>query len=629
MSLRFLEVALMSILIPGLAANAEPPTPLSLPERSPTPAAGQEALRSAWNTASCQNQFGRAVASENGLLLTTEKFTSNEFNLQISWRTTVPLQRGQLVLLRFAGRSLKSADMTGQTQLGVFFQKSSPDWHKSIQTYVQMDDQWQWFDIPFKVLGDYGPGESSINFSFGFAPQVAEIACLQLFAYPADTEISSLPRTQPPPGEPDPELYERTIARIVEYRGLLNTRLNGDPSPTPGRTLHVSADAGAGGDGSAASPFATIQDAVDVAQPGDTILVAAGTYDRYPANQNQFHTKITARGRPDAWISIRAATGKVRPRIVAPTWKAFDLSGVAYVEIEGFEIQGVLSPISSRSGNGIAIVDRSTHVRIIDNTIHGFGGGGIYTHHADYVHIEGNVVHHTSHGSEWGNSAISMYQGINSDDAPGYHNVIRRNIAYGNENLKPFKHGGGQITDGNGIILDDNRHTQNKSKEGPYLGWTLIENNLVYGNGGRGIHSYLSDRIDVINNTVYMNQHSKDIRSGEITAICAEMMSFLNNIVVTTPNARANTDDRSRNIVFAHNLYFNTDDLLAGKYPIVGKDPMFRGAAIDTTDPESFRLSPSSPALAAGLESIAPLDDLFGNPRAESVDLGAIQGSSH
>lgn len=44
------------------------------------------------------------------------------------------------------------------------------------------------------------------------------------------------------------------------------------------RTLHVSTSGTAGGDGSAAHPFRTVQPAVDLARPGDTVAVHAGSY---------------------------------------------------------------------------------------------------------------------------------------------------------------------------------------------------------------------------------------------------------------------------------------------------------------------------------------------------------------
>ena len=598
---------------------------------TPVPAGGQSVLAPDWAARALQrhgkgNEFGVATRSEAGLLLTSTKLAPADYKIDVGVKNEIALAKGQPMLLRFAARAVKPAEMTGSTQLSLAFQKASPDWFKSFGMTLQLNDHWQRFDVPFKMLASHAPGEAVLNFAFGFAPQVAEIADVQLIAYPAGTDVASLPRTQAPVGTPDPKDYADAVARIVEFRKQLDARLAA-PIPLPGRTIHAAARSPAGGDGSAAKPFATIQAGVDVARPGDTVLVAPGLYDEYDTKQKQNHTLITLKGRPDAWISIRAADGPARPKIVAPTWCAIRLSGAAYVEVKGFDVEGRLDPMSEESGNGIGIIDQSHHIRMIDNVVHGFGGAGIYASKADYVHLEGNTTYHTSHGSTYGTSGISLYQCVAVDDAPGWHNVIRRNVSYDNENLKPFRYGGGQITDGNGIIVDDFRHTQHDSTFGPYKPYTLIENNLVYGNGGRGIHSFLSDHVDAINNTIYMDQRTKDIRNGDLTAIRADGMTFFNNVVVARSDLRAIAQDGSSRVVIANNGFFNTEDFLAGKDAVVATDAMFEDAAEDAKTPRQFRPKAGSPLIGAGLAAVAPKDDLLGKPRAAAADLGAIQSA--
>jgi len=67
---------------------------------------------------------------------------------------------------------------------------------------------------------------------------------------------------------------------------------------TPTTILHVNDDAPAGGDGSAAAPFRTIQEGVDRATAGTQVLVADGIY----------HEEITfpASGNVNQWIQVKA-----------------------------------------------------------------------------------------------------------------------------------------------------------------------------------------------------------------------------------------------------------------------------------------------------------------------------------
>ena len=66
-----------------------------------------------------------------------------------------------------------------------------------------------------------------------------------------------------------------------------------------GITLYVDINAPAGGDGSSARPFNRINDAAQVAQPGDTVSVAPGIYREYVDPKNA--------GTPEARITYRSA----------------------------------------------------------------------------------------------------------------------------------------------------------------------------------------------------------------------------------------------------------------------------------------------------------------------------------
>ena len=147
------------------------------------------------------------------------------------------------------------------------------------------------------------------------------------------------------------------------------------------------------------------------------------------------------------------------------------------------------------------------------------------------------------------------------------------------------------------------------------------------GMGGRGIHVFRSEKVDVVNNTCYMNQKSANINAGEFTAIEAAQIVFLNNIAYGRPEKRGNTQDGSTRVIWSHNLFFNTADVLlhAG---LVEADPRFVAPGLKAP-PEGFRLQSGSPALGCGLAGAAPPADLANAPRPPTgpTDLGAFQGS--
>ncbi len=321
--------------------------------------------------------------------------------------------------------------------------------------------------------------------------------------------------------------------------------------------------------------------------------------------------------------------------------------GIAYIEISGFELEWVKGDPSVATQNGVTVhgvgiapMYASHHLRFLNNVIHGYGTGGICSLDCDYVYVEGNVIYDTAKTSPYGGSAISLCRAFNSDDKPGYHNIVRRNVCYDNElRVSTQESSGGNnkaLTDGNGIIIDVFKRSRanplkphGEDKDGPllpYRGRTLVENNLIYNNGGRGIHVFRSEKVDVINNTCYENQKTPDINGGEFTAIDAGEVTILNNIAYGRPEKRGNTQDGSTRILWSHNLFFNADDVLLHE-GVMGKDPRFVAPALDAARPDAFKLQPDSPARGAGIAAVAPPDDLSGAARTKTgrADLGAFQ----
>ncbi|GAA4347340.1 hypothetical protein GCM10023185_02390 [Hymenobacter saemangeumensis] len=407
--------------------------------------------------------------------------------------------------------------------------------------------------------------------------------------------------------------------------------------------------------GTLAQPYATLQRAADVAQPGDTVLVRGGTYTN-PCAQCQV-VVISRGGTPSQWITFRNYPGE-QPLLRFNGWGGFSLRpGAAYIEIRGFRVQGAVSTVTVAAaqvqnqscnpdgtirpgsfepiynGNGIEADGRSAsgsqvrphHLRFVRNEVFECGGGGIGAIQCDYVTIEDNLVYNNCWTSLFGNSGISLYQSWNFDTAPGYHMLVRNNRCFGNRLYVKWI-GMCEITDGNGIIIDDTRNTQNGSALGAYQSRTLIANNVVVNNGGSGIHAYSSDHVDIVNNTAYQNSQSPEIDGGEIFGNSASDLFIANNILVASAGNRLNTAYSNTGVAYRNNLFFGGTTAAVLGQNAVQADPRFVAPSLNPAT-ANFRLLASSPAINAGTATAAPGTDLTGatRPVGAGYDLGAYE----
>lgn len=415
-------------------------------------------------------------------------------------------------------------------------------------------------------------------------------------------------------------------------------------SPVAGAILHVW-PGGDNSDGfSRATAFHTLQQAANVVEPGDVILVGSGTY----SNSGPGEVLILERsGTASAWITIMPFPGE-SPLIKFNGWGGIKIQGSAsYIEITRLQIEGnndrvtleeariqesTRLPEARFSGNGILIdgrksgPDKPHHIRIAHTRVSRCGGGGIAVVQADYVTIEGNEVFDCAWYAPYANSGISLYQSWNFDSGDGYRNRILGNRCFNNRSLVRWIYARPpRLSDGNGIIIDDSMNTQNGSIEGPYQGRTLVANNVVFNNGGSGMHSYMSEHVHFLNNTSYQNGWVIDY--PEIFASHSHDVVIAGNIVSARHGGRCNANTATTEVTFRGNLYFNGTVEAVGTGDILA-DPQFVAPALDAE--ADFRLRESSPAIDSSDlpdDVHLPSCDILGGTRAGGgrIDRGAFE----
>lgn len=397
------------------------------------------------------------------------------------------------------------------------------------------------------------------------------------------------------------------------------------------------------------TPKKYLQEAANMTKPGDTVFVAGGVYLNSCPSCDVLD--ITRGGKNNRYIVYTNIAGQ-HPILSFNGWAGVSIkNGASYIKLNGFEIVGNNAKVmlakalnqpkscANKKGsfdpkyNGNAIIitggkKHAHHIYITNNIVHDCGGGGIGAIQADYITVEGNIVYNTSWYTLFGTSGISFYQFWNYDNQKGYHNFIRRNKCYNNKSLVPWLKTC-QISDGNGIIIDDFRNRQNGSKLGNYNGRTLIENNISWCNGGTGIHTFQSDHIDIINNTAYCNC-TKGMNAGQILSGLSDDNKIVNNILVSDSLIFINSNFNNTNLTYLNNLHYNITYPNKARISItsascINANPMFLMAG--NTLKADFRLKEKSPAIDAGSSTFFSKTDFNGKkrPAAETPDIGAYE----
>jgi parallel beta-helix repeat protein len=277
-----------------------------------------------------------------------------------------------------------------------------------------------------------------------------------------------------------------TPMEVLEVRTLLSS-------------IYVSTTGSDQGNGTAASPWQTLQFAANHVQAGDEVFVSAGNYTGFNLTTSGTATnRITFHGEPGAVINSPGVTGD-----------DINLEGASDITIEGFTTTN-----ATRAG----IRSVTNHDVIIqDNDADQNGMWGIFTSYSDRVDIENNIA-----------TRSAIEHGIYVSHATD-HPIIRGNQVWGN-NVNGIHLNSGVNQSIVGALVEDNVIYDNGRSGGSAISCdgleqSTIQNNLIYNNHFFGISLYRSTSTQpsmgnlVQDNTVVMAAdgfYALNIRNGSI-----------------------------------------------------------------------------------------------------------------
>jgi hypothetical protein len=340
-----------------------------------------------------------------------------------------------------------------------------------------------------------------------------------------------------------------------------------------------------------ATAFCTIQKAASIVNPGDTVIVADGTY--YDHNSDGFIVNLTRGGSSDSWITFKSENkwGAVldgQNNTASFGW-LFN-TNAAYIRVEDFEIKGC------KWGGFWANSGSSNHdIYMFRNHIHNIGN--YYCENPDYgrcgAFIGANVYNITFDSNIWHhNGRIECNGQPNAHDhhiyACGKNITIINNIFYDWPS-------GWAIQDGN---------------YGNEDGWKIV-NNTFYGNTSpitkgalRFWNSYSTNHDWYIENNIFHDVDTYTVYNSAVGNYTN--FNFRNNLLY--------------NVVIEHPSYpfcnqrgYTCSDNING-------DPKF----VRVTD-ENFHLQSASPAIDKGKVFPLRTKDADGNSIVGAPDIGAYE----
>ena len=377
-------------------------------------------------------------------------------------------------------------------------------------------------------------------------------------------------------------------------------------------------------------PGDSFENAAESLQPGDTLIVHAGTY----VHSNR--TAIVVRGTSQAPVLITGASGEARPviQLNASGQNVLEIDGATFVTLQGMEITA--NGISG--ADGINLRGNPANITMQDLIIHDIAVGINFRSSMTNILVRRNEIYNTSDTGEGlyigchdGSCAVSnsiveynwIHHTNRSDQGDGievkrgsHSNIIRDNVIHDTNYPCILLYG----TDGNPRnIVERNVMWNCPDAAIQVAADTILRNNIMIPGNGGGLTSQSHAGVNPAN------------------------VEFVHNTIIGgNPCIRLSGWDSKPGMVFANNaVYCASNNYSIGgmtgvqivgnvflprpsAFPAAGNSNG-RSLQLDFVDSSAMNYYPSSdsPLLGAGNPGRVVADDFNGTARTGAVDAGA------
>jgi parallel beta-helix repeat protein len=378
-----------------------------------------------------------------------------------------------------------------------------------------------------------------------------------------------------------------------------------------GETYYVSLQGRDSNPGTQDAPWGSLQHAIDVAGPGDTVLMRGGTYE---TDEVWIRGDRGMGGADGQYLTIKNYPGEL---VSVGGDRRIIVDGANFMRIEGLHFR---LPYNV-SGGGEAF-------QVVNNTFNGpqpkFGAIEFFS---DNGLVQGNVIQITGGGNTQ-DHGIYLHA--------GHNNIVRNNVisgmsGYGIHVYDAVASGGQWAAAGyNNITIEGNVITGSRERAGIIIYPDEIEaqnfkiqKNVIANNPINGIRIRGNTHdIEIYNNTFYNNgwgaanaddQSAISLRDQEIRNVVVK-----NNIIEMSQSGAFHIQNReqSEGVVAERNLYWGQGSPQLRN--VTDPSALYGDALLKNPDNNDFQILQASPAIDAGVNVGLPF-------KGSAPDLGAIE----